>query len=70
MNRAIAKVYAISITHEGHALTVEQKCRIADVVPELIAEIGRLEKLVPTPRGRMHSCDDPLCAVCGHPWAT
>ena len=19
--------------------------------------------------GRMHSCDDPLCAVCGNPWA-
>lgn len=48
MNRAIAAVYAISITHEGHPLTVEQKCRIADVVPQLIAEIERLEKLVRT----------------------
>ena len=28
-----------------------------------------IERLTPKPRGPMHSCDDPLCAVCGHPWA-
>ena len=44
MNHAIASVYAISITHEGHPLTVEQKCAIADKVPALIAEIERLER--------------------------
>lgn len=26
------------------------------------------ERLTKT-RGPMHSCDDPLCAVCGNPWA-
>lgn len=37
------------------------------------AEIERLRaevaRLTPKPRGPMHSCDDPLCSVCGHPWA-
>ena len=50
MNRAIAAIYAISITHEGHALTAEQKDAIVGEVPELIAEIERLEKLVNSTR--------------------
>ena len=44
MNRAIAAIYAISITHEGHALTPQQNSAIVDKVPALISEIERLEK--------------------------
>ena len=28
-----------------------------------------LKRLTPRKRGPMHSCDDPLCAVCGNPYA-
>ena len=48
MNRAIANVYAISITHEG-GVTQDQKNRIYDLVPALIAEINRMEKLLDDP---------------------
>ena len=28
-----------------------------------------LKRLTPRKKGPMHSCDDPLCAVCGNPYA-
>jgi hypothetical protein len=47
--------------------------RLRAMLTAASAEIERLrdevERLTPKPRGPMHSCDDPLCAVCGHPWA-
>ena len=42
-------------------------------VKRLEEEVKRLEeevkRLTPRKRGPMHSCDDPLCAVCGNPYA-
>jgi len=49
VNRAIASIYAISITHDGHPLTTEQKCAIADRVPDLIKEFNRLEEIANDP---------------------
>jgi hypothetical protein len=49
MNRAIANVYAVTITHEG-GLTQDQKNRVFDLVPPLIAEIERLEALLRSQR--------------------
>lgn len=49
MNQALAKIYAISITHEGKPLTVEQKCAIADAVPDLITEFNRLADIANDP---------------------
>lgn len=39
---------------------------IHDRIAELEAEVKRL---TPKPSGPMHSCDGPLCAVCGSPYA-
>lgn len=48
MNMAIASVYAITITHEG-GITQDQKNRVFEKVPALIAEIQRLEDIVNDP---------------------
>lgn len=45
MNRAIASVYAITITHEGYPVTDKQKLAAFDCIPVLIAEIERLDPL-------------------------
>ena len=49
MNRYIAAIYAISISHDGHALTQEQKDKLVDRIQPLCDEINRLEAIVDDP---------------------
>lgn len=49
MNRAIAAIYAISITHDGRDLTPEENAQIVAKVPALIEEVRRLEEIVNDP---------------------
>lgn len=49
MNRAVAKVYAISTRHESRPHTPEEKDRLIECIPELISEVERMETLLRDP---------------------
>lgn len=52
---------------QEHGISIDfMREPVADIDAKLRAlNVARAEAT----RRQKHSCDDPLCAVCGHPWA-
>lgn len=54
------------------ALSLAKSCdtfREASIALKAAWDAGRTDNALDEPRrGQMHSCDDPECAVCGHPF--
>ena len=84
LRRAVEGVMAHQWSHNRvamHALQqlIDAASAAADAMDSEVAQ--QVERRVHTPEvagsnpalatnaGRMHSCEDPLCAVCGNPWA-
>ncbi len=49
MNRVVAQVYAITVSHEGGPLSDAQKTKLLDLVPVLVAEINKLDEIARDP---------------------
>lgn len=49
MNRAIASVYAVTIGGSAHPYTDEERRKLVDCIPALIAEISRLDEIARDP---------------------
>ena len=64
LRECVAEVMAHQWSNNRRAMDA-----LTRLVDAAIAAADDLDRLTPKTRGPMHSCDDPLCAVCGHPWA-
>lgn len=49
MNKAIAKVYALTIGGSAYPYTDEERRKLVDCIPDLIAEINRLDEIARDP---------------------